>query len=132
MTERRHIDPVSGEVIDDPEIRPFAAFLQERAMTHEELSEGLWDLVARVTETGKKGTLTLVVTVETDKKAGNVLIVSDEIKLKLPEHDRPGAIYWADRNGNLARNDPRQPELDGLRVLPATDPATAKDIHDHA
>ena len=129
MTERRRIDPLTAEVIDDPEIRPFAAFMQERVATHDELSEGLWDLVDRVIDTGKKGSLTLVITVERDKKAPEVLIVSDEIKLKLPEYDRPGAIYWADQQGNLSRSNPQQPEIEGLRALPEPTTVTVKDIN---
>ncbi len=131
MTERSCIDPVTGEVIHDPEILPFVVFLQGRSRTHDELSEGLWDLVSRVRDTGKKGSLQLTVHVEIDKKAGGVLVVSDEIKLKLPEHERPGAFFWVDRNGNLSRQNPQQPELDGLRAVPVsdTDPQNLKELN---
>ena len=132
MTERRHIDPITGEVVDNPEIALFAEFLQGRPKTHEELSEALWDLVARVVDTGKKGSVTLTVIVERDKKAQDVLFVSDEIKLRLPEYDRPAAIYWQGRQGNLSRSDPRQPELEGLRALPDPTITEAKELKDHA
>lgn len=121
---------------DRPPIRPFADFLREQAKgtTHDELSEGLHDLVQRVRDTGKKGTLTVAITVELMKGSDKAVIVSDEIKLKLPEHDRDTSLFFADRNGNLTRNDPDQLAFDSLREVPPpagvnadgeiTDPAT--------
>ena len=105
---------------DQPPIRPFADFLREQAKgtTHEELGEGLHDLVARVRDTGKKGTLTLTVTVELMKGSDKAVIVSDEIKLKLPEHDRDTSLFFADRFGNLTRNDPDQLSFESLREVP--------------
>ncbi len=132
MTDRRHTDRRTGEIIDDPAIRPFADWLrdQSRGSTHDELSEGLYDLVARVTETGKKGTLTLIVTVEPMKEDVSVLLVGDEIRLKLPEFPRKPSLYYQDRQGNLSRQNPDQPEITGLREVPAVatpDPTTIKE-----
>lgn len=114
----------------DIPIRPFADFLREQARgtTHEELSEGLHDLVARVRDTGKKGSLTLTITAEMMKGSEKALFVSDQIKLKLPEHDRDTSIFFADRNGNLVRNDPDQLSFDSLREVPPpnVDPATGE------
>lgn len=104
-------------------IRPFADFLrdQSRGSTHEELSEGLRDLVAKVLDTGKKGTLTLILTVEPMPKSdGNALIVSDEIRLKLPEFARDNSLFFADDDSNLYRTDPRQMVFEGLREVPPT------------
>lgn len=112
-------NPATDEA-DAPRVRPFADFLREQAKghSHEELSEGLRDLVARVLDTGKKGTLTYTVTVE-QIKDGDALIVKDEIKLKLPEHDRDSSLFWADRDGNLVRQDPNQMTFDSLREVSA-------------
>lgn len=134
MTERRLTDPRTGEIIDDPHIRPFGDFLREQSSgaTHEELSEGLWDLAARVRETGKKGSLTLIITVEPMPKAdGQVLMVSDEIRLKLPEFPRNASLFYADREGNLTRTNPDQPELTGLREVaaPPVDPSKIKEAN---
>lgn len=108
--------------------RPFADFLRETAQgkTHEELSEGLQDLVARVLDTGKKGALTLKINVEPMKGGGKQLLVSDEITLRLPEHDRQAAVFFADRENNLVRNDPRQLSFESLREVPAHDPVTGE------
>ena len=89
--------------------KPFASWLCEQAAgkTEAELTDGLRDLVHRVTETGKKGSITLVVNVEPMKGDASMLVVSDEIKLKLPEHDRKASIFW-EKDGQLLRNDPNQ------------------------
>jgi len=99
---------------EDRHVRPFAEFLQRqsRGATHRELSDGLHQLVAKVQETAKKGSLTLTVLVEPSKD-GRTLIVMDKIVLKLPEHDRQASLWWQDPHGNLTRSDPEQLTLDG-------------------
>ena len=114
-----------------PTPRPFAEFLRMhgRGRSHDELGESLHTLVGRVRDTGKKGTLTFTVVVEPQKKDDRVVIVSDKIALKLPEHDRPAAIWFVGRDGNLQRDDPDQPVLDGLRFAPTptnVDPNTGE------
>ena len=104
-----------------PIVRPFADWLRDQAggTSHDELSEGLRDLVAKVMDTGKKGTLTYVVTVEPMPKVnGNALRVSDEIKLKIPEFDREASLFFADDDRNLVRTDPRQMAFEALREVP--------------
>lgn len=103
------------------DIRPFADWLrdQSRGQTHDELGEALHDLVARVRDTGKKGTLQLTIAIEPIKGDTDVLRVSDEIKLKLPEHDREGSIFYATDGNNLTRTDPRQLTFEGLKEVPA-------------
>ncbi len=107
---------------EDTFIRPFVDWLrdQARGTSHDELSEALRDLTAKVKDTGKKGTLTYVVTVEPMPKSdGNALLVSDEIKLKLPEFAREASLFFADDDNNLVRNDPRQLTFESLREVPA-------------
>jgi len=119
---------------DTPRVRPFADFIREqnRGRTHDELGEALRDLVTKVEDTGKKGTLTLTITVEPLKGNEEALQVSDEIKLKLPEHDRGASIFFRGRDGNLQREDPNQPSFDFLREVPpppGVDPTTGE-VHD--
>lgn len=90
----------------DTQIRDFSSFLLDRPKTHSEVSEALHDLVAKVIDTGKAGTVTLVISVGPFEKDVDRLIVKEEIKLKLPEHDRPVGIFFTDASGNLTRNDP--------------------------
>lgn len=119
-------------------IRPFADWLREQSggETHEELGEGLSDLIAKVRDTGKAGKLTFTVQIKPLKDDLNVLIVTDEITLKLPEHDRKGSMFYADDENNLVRNDPRQMSFDSLREVapPRFDEQTGEvlDDADHA
>lgn len=116
---------------EDLVIRPFADFLREQAKgkTHEELGENLWDLIQRVRDTGKAGSVTLTVSVKLLEKNNpdGPLLIADEIKLKLPEHDRPTSIFYVDKHGNLDRNDPQQLPFETLREVPAgVDPTTGE------
>ena len=79
-SERRYVDPASGEVVENPTIRPFAEVLSElgEGTTHAELSEAFWELLCRVQETGKAGTLTLVIGVGANEIATPTLFDLDE------------------------------------------------------
>lgn len=105
--------------------KPFAAFIQEQRNggLHGELSDAMNDLVAAVAEHEKKGVLTLTVTV-TPNKDGATVVVTDKVKVALPEGNRGAAIYFFDDAGNLHRRNPAQQELP-LREVPA--PAAAAD-----
>lgn len=105
---------------DDVQVRPFADWLREQSKgaTHDELSQALHDLTARVIDTEKKGTLVLSITVQPLKGQVDALVVSDEIRLKLPEHDRKASLFYPDRQGNLTRSDPNQLEFESLREVP--------------
>lgn len=111
--------------------RPFADFLREtnRGTTHDELSEYLQQLTAAVSDTGKKGSLSLRIDVEPIKGDNAAFSISDKITLKLPEHDRGSSMFFRDADNNLTRRDPRQLEFESLREAPAppgVDPATGE------
>lgn len=127
---KKKVDTETGEIVDAEQVKPFAAFLQEQSggNTHDELSEGLHDLIDKVRETGKKGSLQLTVTVSPLKDDMNVLVVSDEIRLRLPEHARKASVFFADEQGNLSRTDPRQLTFEGLKVLDGPEPADAANL----
>lgn len=103
-------DPETVE--DRPQIKPFAAWLQEQRQggLHGEVSDALAELVSKVAEHGKAGTLTLTVKVSPSKVDGAVE-VDDKLALKAPEPEKSAALFFADSRGNLSRQDPRQPEL---------------------
>lgn len=113
MTEQ-NVDP------EDVHIRPFASWLQEQAggKSHDELGEALYDLVQRVKDTGKKGTVTYTIEVGPMKGDKDVLVIADAIKLRLPEHDRKASLFYTDKVGNLTRQDPNQLSFESLREVP--------------
>jgi hypothetical protein len=110
------------------EIAEFAAFLIGHlgGRSHEQISAEMHDLLSAVAEHGKKGSLTITVTVEPPKGHvdGGPLAIGVDSALKAPKASAPPAIYFLDHEGNATRNDPRQLALD-LRTAPA--PTTFKD-----
>lgn len=110
------------------EIAEFAAFLVGHlgGRAHEQISAEMHDLLAAVAEHGRKGALTITVSVEPPKGSvdGGPLTIGIESAVKAPKASAPPAIYFVDHDGNPTRNDPRQMALD-LRTAPA--PTTFKD-----
>lgn len=77
-----------------------------------ELTETLREVVTRVRETGRPGSLTLTLKVKNASKgAGAALVIQDDIKFKLPTVERGETFLFATEDGQLQRNDPRQPRL---------------------
>lgn len=99
---------------DDRRIRPFADWLAEQCGgdTHTELSEQFNNLIEAVQSHGKVGSITFTVKV---KPAGRgehgTVLVSDDIKVKVPTGERPEVVYFADNEHNLTRHNPAQPSL---------------------
>lgn len=98
----------------DGQIRPFAAVLQEidHGEAHQRASDLLNQLVQAVADTGKKGVLTVQVTVAPYKKGTRNLDVTVKSSLKAPDigDDGHSAIFFH-ASGNLRRDDPTQPTL---------------------
>lgn len=108
--------------------RPFADWLREQAggKSHDELSDALYDLVQRVKDTRKSGSLTYTIKVGLLKGESDVLLIEDQIKLRPPEHDRKPSIFYTDRAGNVCRNNPDQLSFDSLREVPTVDTTTGE------
>lgn len=104
----------------DRQIRPFADFLQEMAAgdTHSELSVALNELVTAVTVTGKVGTLTLTIKVKpAGRNSEATVLITDDVKVKVPVGDRPESVFFVDTSGNVVRHNPNQGRLP-LREVP--------------
>lgn len=112
-------DTTDDPADDDQVVRPFADWLREQAggKSHDELSDALFDLVQRVRDTGKKGSVHYTISVGPMKGDKDVLVISDEIKLRLPEHDRKASLFYTDKTGNLTRSDPNQLSFESLREV---------------
>lgn len=95
---------------EDRHTKPLADWLtqQRKGALNVEGGEALVDLINRVKETRKGGSL--VIEIKVAPGPGNSLKVSDDLKLKLPSHDREIALWFADESG-LTRRDPDQPDL---------------------
>lgn len=114
---------------EDKTTKPFAATLQEIAggKLAGRLADQLQELTRAVTDTGKKGTLALTLTVAPVKKGNtDTLLVTGVTKLVAPEGDdaSPSAVFFPDASGNLRRDDPTQLALP-LREVTSSRSATA-------
>lgn len=109
----------TGEVVDGPQIRPFAELLTtlDHGAAHAEASRGLHDLVQAVLAVGKAGTMTITIGLKPLKGSTDQLVVAAQVATKPPKSEPAAAVFWADDAGNLTRHDPKQMELEGLRVV---------------
>lgn len=94
------------------QVKPFGQFLHEQrnGALHDDLSRALVELVQGCVETGKKGTLTLKVTIDPNDDEETLSIVDDVI-VKVPKPTTKAGLFYFDEEGNLMRRNPRQPEL---------------------
>lgn len=108
-------DPTTTDDEHD-ERQSFAAFLCQhaRGRSERELSDRLRELVEAVEETGKAGSISYTVTIKPQGNADHAVLVSDQVKTKLPELDRPASIFFADERYRLVRSDPRQLSFESL------------------
>ncbi len=75
----------------------------------EQLSIELGDLVTAVIDTGKAGSLTLVLKVQPDSEGS--IKMGATVKTAVPKPSVGEAIFFAAANGALSRSDPRQADL---------------------
>lgn len=113
------------------QVRPFAAVLQDlkRGEVLEVAATELQALVKAVITNGKKGSFTLKVDVAPMKGDSRALVVSAQVKTTPPAGQAAEAVFFADHDSNLVREDPDQLALPGLRTVhSAVNPDNVKEI----
>ncbi|MER7815607.1 hypothetical protein [Streptomyces sp. NPDC096153] len=109
---------------DQKHIAEFAALLVQHleGRAHEQISQEMHELLAAVSEHGRKGSLTITVTVEPPKGNydGGPLAIAIDSAVKAPKPVAPPSIYFRDRDGNASRHDPRQTAAFEVRDLPTS------------
>lgn len=110
-----------------------------RGMTQDELDEVLAEAQERVKETNKMATITFSVKIKPVKGMLGQFQLEDEVKSKLPDHDRGLTVMFEDKTCNLVLNDPRQTEMELKTVeaqqktelvdLPAESPRQLKEVN---
>ena len=116
------VDPKSGEVKHDDaevQVRPFAELLTlfDRGAVHTEASEQLHNLIGAVQSMGKEGSMTIAIKVAPMKGTRDQVVVAAQVSAKPPKGEPTAAVFFVDQAGNLTRNDPRQLEFEGMRVV---------------
>lgn len=108
-------------------MRPALDVLAElrRGRLNHELTEALHELLQSCQETGKKGSLTLTLTVE-PKKVGEFetpqISVTDQVGVKKPRKSVHPSTFFLTDDGVPVRRDPNQEAFESLREVP-TEPA---------
>lgn len=116
-------------------MRPALDVLAElrRGRLSQELTEALGELVQSCQQTGKKGSLTLTLTVD-PKKVGDHetprIEVTDQIGVKQPRKSVHPSTFFLTDDGVPVRRDPNQDEFPSLREVP-TDPADTASAGSH-
>lgn len=78
-----------------------------------EAQEQLQELVKACSDTGKKGKLTI--TLEIIPAETGTVVLRDDITTKLPKPERSSTSFFADEQGSLHRDDPKQPEFEEVQ-----------------
>ncbi len=88
-------------------LRPFADFLSgiSRGAVCDEMTSKLAKLTAAVTETGRKGTLTLRIEVAPFKGSDDTVEVTASADLRAPSHNH-AAVFFFDDSFQLTHDDP--------------------------
>jgi hypothetical protein len=91
--------------------RPFLDLLREHrnGLTHDELTEALQEVVAAVAEERKAGKLVLTINIK--PHGDGAVMVMDDVKVTKPRPTKGGALFFVTPENNLARQDPKQPNL---------------------
>jgi hypothetical protein len=110
--------------------KAFAVFLQELrdGRAHSELSGQLAELITKVKETGKGGSLTFKVKIKPSTRAADVerVTISDAITVDLPQLEHGDDVFWITDDNDLSRSHPRQGSLE-LRDATPSAPSTFKE-----
>lgn len=102
------------------------AFLNKGALD-DELTEELAEVVKQVRQTGKKGEVTLTITIQMlDKRHEDALKITPKVKTSIPTLDPYTTIMFSTADGDMLRDDPNQRSLD-LRQVPEKAPVELKE-----
>lgn len=89
-------------------MRPITDVLRDmrKGRVVDEASEQLAAVVRAVLDHDKPGELTLKLTIKPQGKGDNAVILSAKVTHKAPQGDLPDALFFADLDGQLLRDDP--------------------------
>lgn len=84
----------------------------------DEIHAAILDVAEEVAATGKKGSVTVTLSIARAVPNGDptLIVVHEEVKRTPPKGDPKGAMFWA-LDAELHDRDPRSPELPSFRVV---------------
>lgn len=94
-------------------MRPFTDVLRDirKGRVVEAAGEELAEVVRAVLDTNKGGEFTLKLSIKPNGRGDNAVIVGAKISAKVPQADLPDALFYADLDGDLLRDDPTQQRM---------------------
>lgn len=94
-------------------MRPFTDVIRDirKGRVVDAASEQLAEVVRGVLDTNKGGEITLKLSIKPQGKGDNAVIVSAKLSAKVPQSDLPDALFFADLDGDLLRDDPTQQRM---------------------
>lgn len=94
-------------------MRPFTDVLRDirKGRVVDSATDKLNEVVRGVLDTNKPGEITLKLIIKPQGKGDNAVIVSAKLAGKVPQADLPEALFFADLDGDLLRDDPTQQRL---------------------
>jgi|SRR3972149_1099267 len=93
----------------------------------DEFAVKLNEVTKAVQDTGKKGSITLTIDVRRMTSETIAVIVTDTIKVKVPERDRSGSIMFVTEDNNLQAEHPKQRKLD-LKIADTPAPKEVREV----
>lgn len=116
-----HIPPKK----DEP--RDFAAVMIDLPQAHAAMGDALQKLVGAVRLTGKKGTVTLTLAVNTHPNNDQVIDITPDVKLVIPKPPIRGGTFYPDDSNNVTKDDPATLwREDDLKDTPTADRASGE------
>jgi hypothetical protein len=99
--------------VTNPYSQPFPVTLAavRKGQLLNELTERLAEVVAGVVQFEKAGELHLKLKVKPAAENSEMIVITDEIVVKVPVADRPPTWFFATEDGGLARESPTQESL---------------------
>jgi len=93
--------------------RPITDIMREhrRGVAVDRATEYFNEVIRAVDETGKRGSVTIKISVEPVEGGGSEKKVSFVVTYKKPLVDIPDAVFFSNKEGDLLRSDPAQTEL---------------------
>lgn len=85
---------------------------------NEKLSEKLNEVTRKAREHGKSGEITLKIKVKPAGSIGTMVDITGKVTAKIPDGDLPGSILYAQDDGTLHVDDPRQLKLRTVAPVP--------------
>lgn len=107
------MNPTIENADPTPAINPaFIALLQQHrnGSLLNDVAAGVRAVIEAVQLAGKAGKITITFALIPSGTTGGI-IIEDDVKVTLPKAPKQQSLFFADENGQLVRNDPRQREL---------------------